>query len=62
MSAKHKDLIERCLVKMKPGHTLVQIPGSRILNLRYGGQRLVEIEVKLGKGNQKKFLTRLRDV
>jgi len=59
-SVKRKDLIEKWIERMDKGHALVQMPGSKILNLGRGGPKPVDIEVEFRQGNRRKFLTRLR--
>mmetsp|Transcript_12892 Transcript_12892/g.23162 ORF Transcript_12892/g.23162 Transcript_12892/m.23162 type:complete len:812 (-) Transcript_12892:42-2477(-) len=59
-SVKRKELIEKWIGRMDKGHALVQMPGSKILNLGRGGPKPVDIEVEFRQGNRRKFLTRLR--
>ncbi|KAL7542105.1 hypothetical protein ACHAXR_011517 [Thalassiosira sp. AJA248-18] len=59
-SVKRKDLIERWLERMDKGHAVVQMPGSKILQLGRGEPKPVDIEVEFRQGNRRKFLTRLR--
>eukprot|EP00580_Thalassiosira_gravida_P019492 CAMPEP_0201673770 /NCGR_PEP_ID=MMETSP0494-20130426/35503_1 /ASSEMBLY_ACC=CAM_ASM_000839 /TAXON_ID=420259 /ORGANISM="Thalassiosira gravida, Strain GMp14c1" /LENGTH=796 /DNA_ID=CAMNT_0048155761 /DNA_START=135 /DNA_END=2525 /DNA_ORIENTATION=- len=59
-SVKRKELIEKWTGRMDKGHALVQMPGSKILNLGRGGPKPVDIEVEFRQGNRRKFLTRLR--
>lgn len=55
-----KDLVDRWMSKMDAGHALVEMPGSKIVNLARGEPKPVEIEVEFRQGNKKKFLTRIR--
>mmetsp|Transcript_32158 Transcript_32158/g.67599 ORF Transcript_32158/g.67599 Transcript_32158/m.67599 type:complete len:796 (-) Transcript_32158:293-2680(-) len=59
-SVKRKELIERWMDRMDRGHALVQMPGSKILQLGRGGPKPVDIEVEFRQGNRRKFLTRIR--
>jgi translation initiation factor 2D len=61
-SVPRKDLIDLWMSKMDAGHALVEMPGSKILNLARGEPKPVDIEVEFRQGNKKKFLTRLRGV
>lgn len=55
-----KELIDKWIAKMDLAHALVQMPGSKILNLARGEPKPVDIEVEFRQGNKKKFLTRIR--
>ena len=59
-SVKRKELIEKWLERMDTGHAVVQMPGSKILQIRRGAPKPVEIEVEFRQGNRRKFLTHLR--
>ena len=59
-SVKRKELIEKWLDRMDTGYAVVQMPGSKILQIRRGAPKLVEIEVEFRQGNKRKFLTHLR--
>mmetsp|Transcript_27557 Transcript_27557/g.58229 ORF Transcript_27557/g.58229 Transcript_27557/m.58229 type:complete len:788 (-) Transcript_27557:59-2422(-) len=59
-SVKRKELIEKWMERMDSGHALVQMPGSKILNLGRGAPKPVDIEVEFRQGNRRKFLTRIR--
>ena len=59
-SVKRKELIEKWLERMDKAHAIVQMPGSKVLNLTRGEPKKVDIEVEFRQGNKKKFLTRIR--
>ena len=59
-SVTRKDLIDLWMSKMDAGHAIVEMPGSRILNLAKGEPKPVDIEVEFRQGNKRKFLTRIR--
>jgi translation initiation factor 2D len=59
-SVSRKELIDRWMSKMDAGHALVEMPGSKVLNLSRGEPKPVDIEVEFRQGNKKKFLTRIR--
>ena len=59
-SVTRKELIDLWMSKMDAGHAIVEMPGSRILNLAKGEPKPVDIEVEFRQGNKKKFLTRIR--
>jgi len=59
-SVKRKELVERWMERMDSGYAVVQMPGSKILQLGRGAPKKVDIEVEFRQGNKRKFLTRLR--